>query len=249
MEGEKNAVIEFIDVTFSFGSKLVFDRINLTVYQGDFIILCGPSGSGTSTLLKIGAGLLNPQSGRVLLNGYDTVRSKKKDLMRLKSKNGFFFSDDALFSTMSAYANLALHAKYNTDLSDEEIEAQIRPWTDIFGLDINRLKETDTGALNTKESKYINFLRAIMHGPEILFLDSMFDGADLQANRMMRQQLQPLIDEGGHTFFAASGSVSSYEQYAKRVLVLDNGKIYFDGTLQEFKKQSKNDDYLKGFYL
>ncbi|MEK6793326.1 MAG: ATP-binding cassette domain-containing protein [Spirochaetota bacterium] len=241
-------VIELRDVTFGFGTHIIFNGLSLSFTRGTFTVIVGGSGEGLSTLLKLAYGIYNPRSGSVTIEGIDTVRSPKADIMKMKSRNGFVFQDDALFSSRTAYQNLAMHRKYNTNMSDAEIEKEIIEHVARFGLTKDRIITARPNVLSGRERRFVNYLRSIIHSPEILFLDSVFDGIDQQADALIRNEICRYVTSGiPITVLAVCNKVSEFAFLAARVIAFKDHVPCFDGSYEEFKKRAEADEYLAEF--
>lgn len=243
---EQETLLLFDNMSFVSRGKALFERVTYRVRKGSFVIVSGPSGSGITSFLKLGAGLYLPTAGAIYLKGQDTVAhgKKKRPIMKIKSENGFFFQDNALFSTLTVYDNVALHMRYNTRASEAEIEERIAPWFKRYGLDLSYMKTIRPENLSSREKKYVNMIRATMHAPETLFVDSLFDGADTATFRKLRSELHSLYLNNDTTVIAGSDRVSTYSYIATHVAVLRSGAIYFQGTIDEFRERRNDDPYL-----
>lgn len=240
--------IEIRDVVFGFGANIIFNGLSLSFARGDFTVIVGASGEGLSSLLKLAFGIYNPRAGSVTVEGIDTIRSPKPDIMKMKSKNGFVFQDDALFSSRTAYQNLAMHRKYNTDMSDAEIEAVIVENAARFGLSKQRIMTSRPNVLSGRERRFVNYLRSMIHDPEILFVDSVFDSIDQQAVSLIRNDICRYVTSGKQvTVLAVCTTVSEFAFLASRIIAVKDHAVYFDGTHEEFKIRAESDEYLKEF--
>ncbi|MBI4976972.1 MAG: ATP-binding cassette domain-containing protein [Spirochaetes bacterium] len=240
--------VEFRDVTFGFADKTVFKDLSIAFVRSEFTAIVGASGEGLSTLLKLADGLYSPQGGTIITAGIDLTAAKKPELMKMKSRNGFVFQDDALLSSRSAYQNLSLHAKYNTHKPDAEIDAEITAHAAHLGISKERLLTARPNVMNNREKRFVNLMRATLHRPEILFLDSVFDGVDQQTDSMIRREICRLVtDNAAMTVIAVCSKISEFKLLAQRVVAMRDHAIYFDGTMDEYKQRQEDDDYLKEF--
>ena len=110
-------MIELVDVYKAFGDLVVLDGVSLRLERGKTTSLIGPSGTGKSVLLKIIVGLLQPDSGQVLIDGVDMARASHRQKLELRRKFGMLFQDGALFDSLTAGENVAFPLRYHTKLS------------------------------------------------------------------------------------------------------------------------------------
>src|SRR5919201_3082722 len=121
MEKVHNA-IEFHDVSISFDDRLILNRVSFAVRQGESKIVMGGSGTGKSTLLRLGLGLLKPDSGRIFVDGEDITDYGEERMMRVRQKIGMVFQEGALFDSIPVYDNVAYR------LREQRVpEAEIEP--------------------------------------------------------------------------------------------------------------------------
>ncbi len=116
------SIIEIKDISYSFWGETVLDDISMNFPAGKLITITGPSGSGKSHLLKIVAGLIEPDSGTVIIDGVDISGIPRGKIFQMRKKFGFVFEDSALLNNLSVYDNIALPLSYHTYMSPEEID-------------------------------------------------------------------------------------------------------------------------------
>ncbi|MFA5279282.1 MAG: ATP-binding cassette domain-containing protein, partial [Smithellaceae bacterium] len=104
----KTPLIEFKDVTKCFGDKIVLDRVNLQIYEGEVTTIIGLSGSGKSVLLKHIIGLLQPDDGVILFRGKPVAEMSRSDLAGSFGRISYMFQGNALFDSMTVYENIAM---------------------------------------------------------------------------------------------------------------------------------------------
>ena len=118
-------MIEIDNLHKQLAGKDVLRGVSLRVEKGEFFALIGQSGCGKSVLLKHIAGLLQPDRGRILIDGEDISAARGRDLERIRSRYGFVFQNGALFDSMTVYDNLAFPLREKTRLNEETIREKI----------------------------------------------------------------------------------------------------------------------------
>jgi len=110
------------NISKSFRTQKVLDKINLEVPEGTTTVIIGPSGEGKSVFLKHLIGLIKPDSGSIFVDGEDITKLNGKELAEIRKKFGMLFQDAALFDSLSVFENVAFPLREHTELLDDEIE-------------------------------------------------------------------------------------------------------------------------------
>ncbi|MCI0597425.1 MAG: ATP-binding cassette domain-containing protein, partial [candidate division Zixibacteria bacterium] len=127
-------MIEIIDLHKSFGKKTVLDGVNLTLRDGETVVIIGGSGTGKSVLLKHIIGLLEPDEGRIIVDGINVGAVRGEELYQLRKKFGMVFQSGALFDSLTVAGNVGLPLREHTDLKEEEILEIVREKLALVGL-------------------------------------------------------------------------------------------------------------------
>ena len=127
--------LEVRDVFLRIDESVIFQGLSLTLRRGEALLILGKSGSGKSLLLKVCAGLITPEEGRVTLGGIDLAAAPKEKLQRLRERLGFVFQNSALISNMAIYDNVALPARYHRGWTEAEVRARVEERMAWFGVD------------------------------------------------------------------------------------------------------------------
>lgn len=240
-------LIELKDAYLIYGNNSVLNNINFVLREGESTAILANPGGGLSSFLKICAGITIPTKGTAFLMGVNTRSGIKKMLMQIKSSVGFFFEDNALFSTMNMYDNLAFYFRVNTDFTEEDIKTIIESHIRRFYM-FSDVDNTIAAQLSNQKKSVINFLRATMHKPDILFLDGLFDIKNSYVTKLLLSELDVYVKETPHsTLLFTSSSFRYVDGYVKRVVVLSKGDIYFDGDVDRFKNEALKDAFLGEF--
>src|SRR5206468_3418164 len=115
-------VIKLVDVHKSFGDLKILDGFSLDVAEGETMVIIGYSGTGKSVAIKHIVGLLEPDSGQVLVDGQDVPRLSRRDLYQLRARIGYVFQFAALFDSFTIGANVAMGLRKQQELTEAEIE-------------------------------------------------------------------------------------------------------------------------------
>jgi ABC-2 type transport system ATP-binding protein len=205
--------IEVFNLTRQYDGLRAVDGISFSVEAGEIFGFLGPNGAGKTTTIRILTGQLLPSSGTAKVAGYDIVTERQK----LKPKIGVVFDSQNLYERMSARENLTFYAHlYRTNKS------RIDEVLDQVGL---------TERAGDKVMKYSNGMkqrlligRALLHNPEILFLDEPTRGLDAHIARDIRRIVANLA-KAGKTVFLTTHYMEEADQLSQRVAFLDQGRI------------------------
>ena len=226
MRPEKIAV-KMENLFFIREGRALLDDINLSIIEGRTTLILGIAGSGKTTLLKAAAGLLIPDSGRLQIRGKDLINISKKELEVIRRNNGFVFQDGALWADMSIEGNLSLPLLFhNPGIDKKEIDEKINYW-------IHRTGFWDTikgrpAAYSMGEQKMISFIRAVINGPNMLFLDNPLELVDYRGSRNILEILKE-FKEKGCTLIIVSQAPEVLQNLADDIIIIHEGKIIESG--------------------
>ena len=221
--------IEVRSVSKSFGSFLALDDVSLHVGEGELVALLGPSGSGKTSLLRIIAGLEEPDRGTVLFQGEDATRRDARE-----RRVGFVFQHYALFRRMSVFENVAfgLRVKPRGErLAEADVRRRVTELLRLVQLDW--LGDRLPSELSGGQRQRVALARALAVEPKVLLLDEPFGSLDARVRQELRRWLRRLHDEIRLTSLFVTHDQEEALEVADRVVLLDRGKIVQDGTPQE----------------
>lgn len=220
--------IETDRLTRFFGERAAVADLSLAVPEGAFFGFLGPNGAGKSTTMKMLTGLLAPSSGGARILGLDLSRES----LRVKRQIGVVPDGLALFERLSGAEQLRLHGQlYGLDRK----EAARRSEELLAVLELSG----EAGKLVVDYShgmkKKLALACALIHAPQLLFLDEPFEGIDAVAVNGIRQLLQELVARGRMTIFLTSHVLEVVERLVTHVGILLEGRLVAQGTLDEVR--------------
>jgi len=223
-------MIETEHLTRSYGSKRALDDLNLLVEPGEILGFLGPNGAGKSTTVKILTGLIRPSSGRALVAGFDVVEQP----LEVKRRIGYVPETAALYDALTAAEYLELVACLHH--MDEKTAASRRnELLDLFGLgDVQnqRLTEYSKGM-----RQKVVMTAALLHRPEVLFLDEPFDGLDANAAAVAKELLKRLAAQG-RTILFCSHILEVVERVCSRIVIINEGRQIAQGTADGIRRSA-----------
>lgn len=168
-------VIVFDNVHFSFSGLTVLEGVSFTVRERECKVLVGESGSGKTVLLKLAAGLLQPEEGRVIVLGQDLTKLSEKQLLNFRRQIGFVFQEGALFDSLTVAQNVA-YRLLEEGVPEEETEERVREALRFVELEDAIWKLP--GELSGGMRRRVSIARALMGNPPIVLYDSPTGGLD-----------------------------------------------------------------------
>lgn len=198
------------------------DNLDLEVEKGEFFGLLGPNGAGKTTALSIFSGLFPPDSGTLQIAGKQFGNQNKA----IKQRFGLVPQEIALYDNLTAQEHLVFFGRLH-GLSRERLCKQVASCLELAGL-VDRaswLVNTYSGGMKRR----LNIVAALLHEPEILFLDEPTVGVDAQSRNMIHEQLQA-ANQGGTTIIYTSHSMDEAQKLCTRIGIIDQGRIIRQGV-------------------
>lgn len=208
------------------------DGLSFDVGRGEFIGLLGPNGAGKTTLVKCLTTLLIPDGGSACVLGHDVSRSPQAVRSLIGWMNG---GERTLYWKLSSVDNLRYFgALYG--IPGKETDRRIRELLDIMGLWDRRHEALEKFSTGLRQK--ISIARALLHDPQVLFLDEPTLGLDPTFSRFIRSFLKEKINRAaGKTVLLTTHNMIEAEELCDRILLINHGRILAQGTPAELKKQ------------
>lgn len=230
------AVISLRQLNITFGTHTVLDNIDLDVYKGETLAVLGPSGTGKSTVLRSMIGLLEPNGGKIFIQGEDVSGLDEDGWNRLRMKMGMVFQYSALFDFLTVGENVAFGLRQHTDKSDEEIQGIVTQMLDLVGLP--GTQDLYPAELSGGMKKRVGLARAIAVNPEIVLYDEPTAGLDPIMSRNISRLIKKTQEQLHVTSVLVTHDMQSAFYAADRVAMLYEGHIVAIGTAEEMKNST-----------
>lgn len=219
--------IELDQVTFSYGdgSPAIFSNLSFTLPVNSApLFITGNGGSGLSTLLKILAVLIQPQSGRYLINGKDTTEMSFEEFLPIRMQIGYSFDIGGLFANRTLHDNLTLPLLYHKIMSADEAEDLAKTWAVEFGFE--RQASQRPAVVSGGLRKLVCVLRAFIMNPRMMVMDDPFTGIGMDASRKLVRMIQDRRESGAlkHVFLTSRDEVWPHWLGCDSIFV-DNGAL------------------------
>jgi heme exporter protein A len=211
-------MIQANDLVKSFGPRTALANVNLSIEAGEFVTLVGPNGAGKTTLLRILATLTRPTEGSVLINGLDPIKAGEAARRTI----GFLSHRTLLYDDLTAEQNLRFYAQMY-DLDDGS--ARITDLLEQVGLTARRHDLVRTFSRGMQQRLAV--ARAVLHRPQVLFLDEPYTGLDPNAAQVLTDLLAKLAG-AGCTVLLTTHNLERGLEVGGRIVVLAQGRIVYD---------------------
>ena len=246
--------IVFEDVAIGFEGHEVLNGVSFQLLRGETKMLLGVAGAGKSTILKLALGLIRPARGRIFVLGHEVTKMSEEELFDLRRHIGMVFQESALFDSLTVRENVAYRLSEEKDIPEAEIEQRVREA--LRFVELEQTLEMMPAELSGGMRRRVAIARAIVAHPEILLYDSPTGGLDpvtsttivelivkqrdaYQASSLMvTHRLQDAYVMATHYFDLKANRMLRLEPGSQvnvhtTFLLLRDGKIIFDGSLQE----------------
>jgi phospholipid/cholesterol/gamma-HCH transport system ATP-binding protein len=230
----KNPLIEFRKVSKRFNNHVVLDQVDLTIDEGEITTIIGKSGSGKSVLLKHIIGLLTPDEGTILFRDQPVQKMSKSERGRTFSQLSYMFQNNALFDSMTVFENIALPLRQTTHLSQKAIEERVR--TRMGQMELTDVAQNYPSELSGGMQKRVALSRALVVDPKVVLFDEPTTGQDVIRRNAILSMIAQYQRQFGFTAVLISHDVPDVFFISNRILALDQGKIIFQGTPEQFQE-------------
>ena len=240
-----NVVIEINNLRKGFGTQEVLKNVSLKLFEGENLAVMGKSGSGKSVLIKCIVRLLNPDSGNIKVLGKEVNSIDDEELSELRKKIGFLFQSGALYDSMTVRQNLEFPLKrIKKGLSHKEITEKIHEALENVGLSdaLNKMPSQLSGGMR----KRISLARTIVVDPMIMLYDEPTTGLDPATSDEISSLINSVQEKYKTSSLIITHDIECARNTANRVIMLDDGVVYKEGTLADYEKSS--DTLIRSFF-
>ena len=220
-------VVAVDGLTFSYGSGDVLHGLSFAVRPGEVVGLLGPNGAGKSTTIKILTGILAPDGGSVRVAGC----GMPDEATDAKKRIGYVPEAAGLFESLTAEEFLELVGRLQ-EVPEDRLQRRIDRFLEQFGLAEDRVASLDTYSKGMRQKVLLS--AALLHNPDLLLLDEPLSGLDVNAGILVRDLIAALAADGKAVLYS-SHVLDVVERVCDRALIIDDGHLIADGSLDSLK--------------
>ncbi len=236
-----HAILSVKNLSKNFGQTIAVDRLTFNVFSGEIYGLLGPNGAGKSTALKSILGLLEIDSGRISVLGYDPITSP----IQVKELIGYLPEESALYESMTV-----------KELLDFIISIRkLNPQTTFKTLDrlltvlsAKKYYTSMIASLSKGNKRKIEIITALLHRPQLLILDEPLSGLDTRSAVILKEIFRLHIQQGGSILFSTH-IMDLAQQLCTRIGIINNGTIITEGSFEELQEKSNSTKSLEHLFL
>ena len=227
-------MIKATNLSKKYENLIAVNNLNLTIKKGEIFGLLGPNGAGKSTTIQILSNLQTFDSGEILINN----KPINKNVLECKKITVVVPQEISLYEEFSAYDNLVFWGQINGVLK-KELKPKIIELLELIGLSNrkNDLIKTFSGGMKRR----INIAAALLHNPQILFMDEPTTGVDPQSRNKIFDIIETL-NKQGMTIIYTTHYMEEVERLCSTIAIMDSGKILIQGTKNELQKACKTEE-------
>jgi len=224
-------LIELRRLVYTIQDRHILRGVDMRVERGETFAVVGFSGVGKSTLLKCIAGLIEPTSGEVIIDGVNIVGMAESKLRSVRAKIGMAFQNAALFDSLTVYENVSFGLRHQRRLPEDEIRRIVAEKLALVGL--SNTEDLYPSQLSGGMQKRVGIARALAVDPEILLYDEPTSGLDPVMAAVIGDLIIRLRDKLGVTSVVVAHDVALTKKVANRIGMLYGGRICMVGTWAE----------------
>ena len=243
---EAKPIVAITNLYKSFGDNEVLKGINITVQNGENLVILGRSGSGKSVTIKCLVGLVKADKGEIKIFDEEITTLNNDKLNEIRTSIGFMFQNGALYDSMSVRQNLRFTLKHHTEnLEESDIESKITEALESVGLAeaIDKMPAELSGGMK----KRIALARAIIINPKIILYDEPTSGLDTITSREISELILSVQKKYKTSSIIITHDMACAKTTGNRILILQEGQIKAEGTYAELEESE--DEWVHSFFI
>jgi daunorubicin resistance ABC transporter ATP-binding subunit len=225
--GDRMGAVQAEELTKKFGDFTAVDHVSFTVREGEIFGFLGPNGAGKTTTINMLCTLMQPTGGKATVGGYDVVREAEE----VRKRIGVVTEKLIMYDLLTAIENLRVFGKLY-DVPDHELNNRAEELVKL--IDLWDWRNSKVGSFSSGMRQRLNFARALIHSPKILFLDEPTVGLDPATARNIREVIAKL-NRDGCTIILTTHQMEVADQLSHRISIIDDGKIIALDTPENLK--------------
>ena len=228
-------ILTIKNLTKTYGQNVIFQHLDLTVNEGDTIVIIGPSGTGKSTLLRCINLLTRPNEGQIWLDDLE-ITAKGTDEDKVRQHIGMVFQNFLLFNHLTALGNVKLGLTRVKHMSDEA--ATEKAMRELSRVGLADRANHYPGQLSGGQQQRVGIARALMQEPELILADEPVASLDPVLAHSILQHLESLNREDGMTIMCSLHYLDLVQRYGTSVIGLREGRLVYQGTREQIRRMT-----------
>ena len=221
-----NSIIEFKDVSLAYGNRLILDRINFSINEGQIFGMLGPNGVGKSTIFNLITGLIKPNNGKIFINSQDVIKypiylRTKKFKVGYVPQYGGYFNDMTLLDNLKAISEIVIDGKNSRRNKIEYL---------ISKFELENIKDVKAKFLSGGQKKKLVIALSLLSDPKVLLLDECFAALDVLTIKMLQEIIVNLQQESKITICICDHQARDLLACVDSAMILSNCKIVAQDT-------------------
>ncbi|MFP5306323.1 MAG: ABC transporter ATP-binding protein [Gammaproteobacteria bacterium] len=228
MNDTESSLVSVRGLRFGYGSRLIYDGVDVDIRRGRVTAIMGPSGTGKTTLLRLIGGQWRPSAGTVLFDGEDVHKQSRAGLYRMRRRMGMLFQHGALLTDLTVFENVAYPLREHTRLADALIRDIVLMKLEAVGL--RGAAQLYPEELSGGMARRVALARAIALDPDMVMYDEPFTGQDPISMGVLMRLIRSLNQSLGITSIVVSHDVGEVLSIADYAYIVHGGKVLDHGT-------------------
>jgi len=224
-------IIQVDNIVHRYGAKLALNGMSFEVDEGEVFGLLGPNGVGKTTTIRLLNGLLNPNSGKMKVLGFDPTQQG----VEIRRRVGVLTETPALYERLTALENLQFFGSL-AGMTSQDCKTRIGELLDFF--DLSEQARDRVGSYSKGMKQRLALARALLTRPELLYLDEPTSGLDPEVAKQVHDLIQDVRLKDGHTVFLCTHHLYEAERLCDRMAVMGKGKVIAMGTLDQLRAEA-----------
>lgn len=229
----ESVIVRLEGVAKAFNHRPVLAGVDLSVRTGETMVVVGRSGEGKSVLLKHIIGLLQPDSGKVYVDGQDISHLSDKELVPVRRKVGMVFQGSALFDSMTVRENVGFRLDQEGELASREIEARVAE--ELRRVNLEGILDKKPAELSGGMKKRVGLARTTVMRPKVILYDEPTTGLDPITADAINDLILRMQRELHVTSVVVTHDLPSAQKVGNRIALLHQGKILYLGSAEEIR--------------
>jgi phospholipid/cholesterol/gamma-HCH transport system ATP-binding protein len=235
METKQSSIISIEGLKKTFNGQVVLDGIDFEITPGETVVILGASGSGKSVFINLLVGLMEPDEGRIIIEGLEvTAFERDSEWDQLRLKIGFLFQGSALYDSLTIGENISFALEHHSNLTAAQISQVVHDRLNMVGLE--GVEDKMPAELSGGMQKRAALARALAFDPRIIIYDEPTTGLDPIRSKQISELIHQLQRDLQVTSIVVTHDLVCASIVADRVALLQNGKFLFVGTMDEMMK-------------